>query len=529
MALIIADRVLETSTTTGTGAYTLAGAVTGFRAASTVCANADTFYYYAEDVNAYGVPTGGWETGLGTWGTGNILTRTTIHASSNANAAVSWAAGTRRIAIGITATQFNLKAPTASPSFTGSFTVTGDSATNINLTAGNSTTTSNGQINLTAGLGNAASTAGGKITIVAGKGASSSVAGGGGSITITGGASGDNATSAGTGGAVTITGGAGNTLATTGTPGAITISAGAAQLAGQSGADVTITASSGFSAASNANGGNVNISAGAGTVTANNGRIFLNALGQAGGTTPAVVTNVNSGNGEAIWQRSGTDQLKLTSAGLIPATTNNISLGSSTILWSNIYSRAANANYLGVNNTTATNGYGISLYNGATAGQPTYGIMFQGTATFGTHGSVTADWATYFTMNNTANRGWIFKTSTGTAGNVASIDVAGTAVFNGNVTAYSDIRLKENIAVIQNPVYKVQQLRGVTYTRKDSGEKQTGLIAQELQAVLPEAVVAGEYLSVAYGNVVGLLVEAIKEQQKTIDALTARLTRLEQL
>jgi len=101
MALIVADRVQETSTTTGTGALTLLGAVTGHRAASAVCANGDTFTYYAEAIDANERPTGAWETGLGTWGTGNILTRTTIYASSNANAAVSWAAGTKRIGLGL--------------------------------------------------------------------------------------------------------------------------------------------------------------------------------------------------------------------------------------------------------------------------------------------------------------------------------------------------------------------------------------------------------------------------------------------
>lgn len=103
MAKIIADRVLETSTTTGTGAYALAGAVTGYRAAAAVCANGDSFDYYAEAVSDSGVPTGDWETGLGTWGTGGTLTRTTIHASSNAGAAVNWAAGVKRIALSLTA------------------------------------------------------------------------------------------------------------------------------------------------------------------------------------------------------------------------------------------------------------------------------------------------------------------------------------------------------------------------------------------------------------------------------------------
>ena len=101
MALIVADRVQETSTTTGTGPLTLLGAVTGYRAASAVCVNGDTFTYYAEAIDANERPTGAWETGLGTWGTGNILTRTTIYASSNTGAAVSWAAGTKRIGLGL--------------------------------------------------------------------------------------------------------------------------------------------------------------------------------------------------------------------------------------------------------------------------------------------------------------------------------------------------------------------------------------------------------------------------------------------
>lgn len=103
MAEVRADRVLETSTTTGTGSYTLAGAVTGFRAFSDVCANNDTAEVYVEDVDASGNPSGGWECGLYTWQTGGTLVRTTVTASSNAGAAVNWSAGTRRIAIGMTA------------------------------------------------------------------------------------------------------------------------------------------------------------------------------------------------------------------------------------------------------------------------------------------------------------------------------------------------------------------------------------------------------------------------------------------
>lgn len=68
-------------------------------------------------------------------------------------------------------------------------------------------------------------------------------------------------------------------------------------------------------------------------------------------------------------------------------------------------------------------GRGISLYNGpATAGIPEYGIAFAKTATFGTHGAVTSDWATYFTMSDTTTRGWIFRRG---STNVASIDGTG--------------------------------------------------------------------------------------------------------
>lgn len=89
MALVIADRVRETSTTTGTGTYTLAGAETGFRTFSTAIGNGNTTLYVA-------VMGSNWEVGLGTVGAGT-LARTTILASSNAGSAVNWSAGTKQI------------------------------------------------------------------------------------------------------------------------------------------------------------------------------------------------------------------------------------------------------------------------------------------------------------------------------------------------------------------------------------------------------------------------------------------------
>ena len=100
MAHITDERVLETSTTTGTGDITLAGAVTGFVAFSLVCTSPiDTFYFLIEAVDSSGIPTGAWERGWGTYSGVSTLTRTRVDKSSNGNAAVNFGAGTKRVSI----------------------------------------------------------------------------------------------------------------------------------------------------------------------------------------------------------------------------------------------------------------------------------------------------------------------------------------------------------------------------------------------------------------------------------------------
>lgn len=89
-----------------------------------------------------------------------------------------------------------------------------------------------------------------------------------------------------------------------------------------------------------------------------------------------------------------------------------------------------------------------------------------------------------------------------------------------SLTQTSDERLKDNIQTINNALNKVQALRGVSYIRKTSGTKEIGVIAQEVRKVVPEVVTEGEeMLSVAYGSLVGLLIEAIKELDKKVDML----------
>jgi hypothetical protein len=91
MALIVADRVKEVTTTSGTGTYTLGGAVDGFQAFSAVTVDTDTVYYAITDDTD-------WEVGIGTiGGTQTTLARTTILSSSNSGSAVNWGAGTKNI------------------------------------------------------------------------------------------------------------------------------------------------------------------------------------------------------------------------------------------------------------------------------------------------------------------------------------------------------------------------------------------------------------------------------------------------
>ena len=96
----------------------------------------------------------------------------------------------------------------------------------------------------------------------------------------------------------------------------------------------------------------------------------------------------------------------------------------------------------------------------------------------------------------------------------------------GTVTANSDEKLKENVITIENALDKVLSLRGVEYDRIDSGEHQIGVIAQEVEKIIPEVVYGDEIKSVAYGNLVGLLIEAIKEQNEIITNLNKDIDEL---
>lgn len=115
-----------------------------------------------------------------------------------------------------------------------------------------------------------------------------------------------------------------------------------------------------------------------------------------------------------------------------------------------------------------------------------------------------------------------------------SMDISGNLYATGNVGAYSDIKIKTNIKTIDNALTKVEMLRGVEYNRIDNGDRQIGVIAQEIQKVIPEVIISTkdsngeELLAVSYGNIVAVLIEATKELSEKVKLLEAELKSLKE-
>ena len=168
--------------------------------------------------------------------------------------------------------------------------------------------------------------------------------------------------------------------------------------------------------------------------------------------------------------------------------------------------RTANSS---IENSTLTYDLYIDGSGNVGIGNTTPAHKLRVTGTTSLAGAVTD--ITTLAAGNTTITGFINSTST-----VTAVD------FNST----SDVRYKSNIVVIENALDKVNQLSGYTFTMNETGERSTGLIAQEVEKVLPEAVKGEEKKTLSYGNMIGLLVEAIKEQGKKIEALESELNRL---
>jgi hypothetical protein len=127
--------------------------------------------------------------------------------------------------------------------------------------------------------------------------------------------------------------------------------------------------------------------------------------------------------------------------------------------------------------------------------------------------------AKWFRINNT---GGLEIINDAYSANLFTLTNTGDLTVAGNVTAYSDEKIKTNITTIENAFALVEQMRGVRYNRIEDGKAGIGVVAQEMQKILPEVVLEGDNLSVAYGNIVGVLIEALKELSARVKELEAK-------
>jgi len=115
------------------------------------------------------------------------------------------------------------------------------------------------------------------------------------------------------------------------------------------------------------------------------------------------------------------------------------------------------------------------------------------------------------------------RVGVGTTVPSTTLSVSGTITCT-DINSTSDIKLKENIHSIDNPLDKVMQINGVGFRWKDTKEDAIGVIAQDIEEVLPELVKENEHhKSVNYNGLIGVLIEAVKEQQRQILELKAQL------
>ena len=114
-----------------------------------------------------------------------------------------------------------------------------------------------------------------------------------------------------------------------------------------------------------------------------------------------------------------------------------------------------------------------------------------------------------------------------TSSSSMTLDESGNMTIAGTLTQGSDVRLKENIKPIESALDKVKQMQGVEFNKINSSTKEIGVVAQEIEKIIPELVLEDKegIKSVAYSNITAVLIEAIKEQQKQIEELKQQLNK----
>ena len=206
---------------------------------------------------------------------------------------------------------------------------------------------------------------------------------------------------------------------------------------------------------------------------------------------------------------------------------------------------ATAANYLRVEGSIANNSNypAIEVKGGTLANvYPAYGLTNGGLGTWITAGYHTTNYNSRAALSVNNGTVGMYVSSGSSYVHAFNLTSGGNLSITGTLAqgqSLSDSRLKENITVIPDAIDKVKTLQGITFTRKNDGTEGTGLIAEELEKVLPQAVYETtlleekdyktdvldeeenktKYKAIRYEITVGLLVQAIKEQQEQIESL----------
>tara|TARA_B100000212_G_scaffold74884_1_gene52894 strand:+ start:3197 stop:4837 length:1641 start_codon:yes stop_codon:yes gene_type:complete len=543
MALVLNDRVKETTTTTGTGTINLAGAATNFETFVAGIGDGNTVYYAIvhQDQAEF-------EVGLGTVtdATPDTLSRTTILSSSNSDGLVSFSAGTKDVFCTLPASKTVFEDASSNVTLPGTVTAVGTSVftnldisgdvdvdgtleadamtldgTAITTTATLSTGISNNnvpkftsgvvdddflRVNGTAIEGRSASEVLSDIGASAAAGSSSIVTTGAldsGSITsgfgtINNGSSTITTTGAITGGSLVA-----DNITIDGTEidlssGDLTIdSAGRIDLSADDNGEVRLFDGSSMYAQFKDDSDRLSIQ----TLISDADMLFV---GNDGGSEVTALTLDMSDAGSAIFNhdvRVGDNNFLICGAGDDLAISSDGTNGSIATGNGNFSVDCANTIKLDADNAE------IQFLDGGTE----IGIILMTNQDFKFESKV-------------QDKDIIFRGNDGGSEiNALALDMseAGAATFNNNVTAFSDERLKDNIQTLEDGLAKVEKLRGVTYTRDN--RENIGVIAQEVEKILPEIVLTADdemgTKSVDYSRITAVLIEAVKDLSERVKEL----------
>jgi hypothetical protein len=289
-----------------------------------------------------------------------------------------------------------------------------------------------------------------------------------------------------------------------------------------------------------------------GTLTASGNVTAENYFGN-GSNLTGIVTSITAGSGISVDQSTGNVTITATGGGGVSEesywsqtsigihTLSNVGVGTTNP--TSALTIQGDANISGV--TTSSGGFVGNLIGDVTGTATTSTNSNNTNITNDTSSSSThyptfvSNVSGYRPQKVTSSR-LTFVPSTGTLG-ITSINCSGTITvgtliassvnYNGNVSitgdldvlgdisSSSDINLKENIKTVENSLNTIEQLRGVSFDWKKTGRSSYGVIAQELEEILPELVKTGEVKSVNYNGLIGVLIEAVKELSEEVKEL----------